>query len=314
MRIAVIVNPNAGGLIGGAGAETLEDRFADAGIDAVIAPDGGRPLEERIAAAAASGVDAVVVAGGDGTIASAAQALAGTETAFGILPLGTMNMLARDIGIPLDLAAAVAALAEGTVKAIDVGEVNGHVFLCNSVLGLASRLGVRRERARGRLGLAVAWRMALVAWRAARRYPAMTVELEIGGERRRLRTRSIAVVDNDYGEAPGRLLSRPRLDSGELVLYVTEKMTPWRFVALAFGVLVGRWRGRPGLTRITATEFTIHSRRKLLRVMNDGESVLLAPPLAYRIRPGALKVIVPREAMPAGAEAPARAGHGRDAA
>jgi len=314
MRIAVVVNSNAGSLIGGVTSEMLEERLAAAGIDAFLEPDGSRPLAERIDAAAASGVDAVVVAGGDGTIACAAQALAGTDIAFGILPLGTMNMLARDIGVPIDLAAAITALAGGVVRRIDVGEVNGHVFLCNSVLGLASRLGVRRERERGKLGIAALWRMAVVAWRSARRYPAMTVDLEIGGRRRRLSTRAIAVVDNDYGEAPGRLFARPRLDSGELVLYVTERMTPWRLVALGFGLLVGRWRDRPGLTRITATEFTIHSRRKLLRIMNDGESLLVAPPLRYRIRPGALKVIVPPEAAADAAGGAAEPGRGRDAA
>lgn len=311
MRIAVVINANAGSLIGGLTAQALEEQLAASRIDVVIEPDDGRALPDRIAAAMARGVDAVAVAGGDGTIACGAQMLAGTGTAFGILPLGTMNMLAKDIGIPIDLPAAIEALADGVERDIDVGEVNGHVFLCNSVLGFASRLGVRRERARGKVGLAVIWRMAVVAWRSARRYPSMKLELEIDGTRRRLRTRSVAVVDNDYGEAPGKLFNRPRLDSGELVLYVTERMTPWRLVSLAFGFLIGRWRNLPGLTRIVATDFVIHSRHKALRVMNDGEGLLLAPPLHYRIRPKALKVIVPREVL---AEAESAAAAGRDAA
>lgn len=303
MRIAVVINAHAGSLLGGLAVQALEEELAAARIDVEIEPDDGRTLPDRIAAAKARGVDAVVVAGGDGTIACGAQMLAGTDIAFGILPLGTMNMLARDIGIPTDLTAAIAALADGVERRIDVGEVNGHVFLCNSVLGFASRLGVRRERARGRLGPAEMWRMAVAAWRASRRYPAMILDLEVAGTRRRLRTRSITVVENDYGEGPGLLFNRPRLDGGELVLYVTERMTPWRLVALAFGMLVGRWRNRPGLTRIVATEFVIHSRRRALRVMNDGEGILLAPPLRYRIRPKALKVIVPREAAAGAADA-----------
>ncbi len=133
-----MANVAAGSLVdGGLTPDALRSRLDAAGLTVVPEPRPDAPLPERLAAAAElPGIDAVAVAGGDGTLACAAQALTGREVPLGILPLGTMNLLAKDLGLPLDLDAAIAVLATGPMRAIDAGEVNGHVFLINSVLGL----------------------------------------------------------------------------------------------------------------------------------------------------------------------------------
>jgi diacylglycerol kinase family enzyme len=297
MRVAVVINARSGGaLIRPDVAGEVARLLKRAGLEAVVEPDDGRSLPERVRAAVAHGADAVVVGGGDGTIACAAQALLGKPAALGILPLGTMNLLAKDLRLPLTLPEAVDALAEGVVREIDVGEVNGEVFLCNSVLGVPSRLAVQREKKRGSLAVTDYWRMGVSALRSLNRYPPLTVAFDVGQGWRRLRTRALAVVDNDYDEGFGQIFSRSRLDQGELVLYVTRGLGLWRVLRLGLGMAVGRWREAPGLERHAVRRLVIHARRRRLRVMNDGEVILLAPPLRYRIRPRALKVIVPRQA------------------
>jgi diacylglycerol kinase family enzyme len=143
--------------------------------------------------------------------------------------------------------------------------------------------------------------------RSLTRYPPLHVALDLpDGRPIRLRTRALAVVDNDYDEGLGQMFSRSRLDGGELVLYAMRGLNLWRIARFGFGMALGNWRSTPGLERHTARSLVIHSRRKLLRVMNDGEVVMIAPPLRYRIRPRALKVIVPLDAAEkAQPEAPA---------
>ena len=298
MRVAVVINSSAGSLLGREkAAEEVAEHLEAAGLDAAIEHEDGRGLVERIRAAARSGAEAVVVGGGDGTIACAAAMLAGTDTALGILPLGTMNLLAKDLRLPLNLTEAADALAHGTIRAIDVGDVNGHTFLINSVLGIPSRLAVTREKKRGIMTFGDYYRFAVAGMRSLTRYPPLHVALDFpGGRPRRLRTRALAVVDNDYDEGFGQIFSRSRLDGGELAVYAMRGLNVWRLARLGFGMAFGNWRSTPGLERYATRHLVIHSRRKQLRVMNDGEVVLIAPPLRYRIRPRALKVIVPPEA------------------
>ena len=126
---AVIVNASAGALIGNCGPEdAIRAAFADQGLTPLFIGKEAGDLQARVTFARDSGAAAIVVAGGDGTVACAARVLAGGAMPLGILPSGTMNLLARDLAIPIgDLAAAVGCLAERMPRAIDVGWVNGHV-------------------------------------------------------------------------------------------------------------------------------------------------------------------------------------------
>ena len=299
-RVAVVINARAGGLLGRENAaEEVAAHLAAAGLDPVIIPEHpGADLLTRLDRAVAEGADAVIIGGGDGSIAAAAQRLAGTGTALGILPCGTMNLLAKDLRIPLELEAAAETLARGTVRAIDVAEVNGHVFLCNSVIGLPAALGRHREKHRG-AGGPLAWlRIGVAALRGFWRYRPLRLTVEMpGAPTRTLRLRALAVANNAYAEAPGMLFTRERLDRGELVLYLAHRFGAWWAVRMLLGMALGDWRGNADLDERRMTRVTIGSGRGALRVMNDGEGVLLMPPLRYAIRPQALKVIVPREAV-----------------
>ncbi len=172
-RIAVVSNAASGGFLDSPGApDTLPALLRDAGFAAeFIAPEAGT-LPERIKLACESGAEMVVIAGGDGSIACAAQSVARTGMVLGILPFGTMNVLAKDLGIPVgDVAAAVAVLRNGQVREIDAAEVNGQLYLCASMLGLPARLARYREAGRGKGSVARLWlRFARAALRAFARY------------------------------------------------------------------------------------------------------------------------------------------------
>jgi diacylglycerol kinase family enzyme len=302
MRVAVVLNTSAGSLLGRHQAEEEVARHMQAaGLDAILVPDHPEGLIARLDDAIAHGADAVVVGGGDGTIAAAAAKLMNTGTALGILPLGTMNMLAKDLGIPLTLDAAAEALAHGAIRAIDVAEVNGHVYLCSSVIGSPSWMGRHRERHRGKANLRTRLAFAVASLRAAWRHRPMRLLVQTDTARRpvRLWTRALSVANNRYAEGFGMVMARPRLDAGDLTLYVARRYGLWWWVRLVFGMFLGTWRGARLVHERSARQVTIRSPRAALRVMSDGEAQILTPPLVYRIHPKALRVIVPPPAAAA---------------
>jgi diacylglycerol kinase family enzyme len=301
VKVALVVNTSSGSLLGkpDAAAE-IEAKLRAAGLEIGAVLDGdASDIVARMAHARDLPVDAVVTAGGDGTIGAAAEVLVGSGKALGPLPLGTMNLLAKDLGIPLDLDLAIAALGDSEMVAIDVGEVNGHKFLCNSMLGVPARLAERRERNRENMGLVGWWRQAAASLKAMYRYPAMRIGLDVGDGPTTIRSKAIVIADNAYDEGFGQVLTRSRLDRGELTLYATRRLSVWPLLRLSVRMALGRWTHDVDLETHHVRELTVTSRRKLLRVMNDGETRLLAPPLRYRILPKALMVLRPRRAVPA---------------
>src|SRR5688572_12855412 len=139
MNLIVLLNAKAGSVTSTAlreEAERVRQAFLGHGVDVHVRPVAGFQLAKEAKHAATAGVDAVVAAGGDGTISSIAGVLAGGKVPLGVLPLGTLNHFAKDLGIPLDLSAAAKVILEGHVREVDVAEVNGHVFINNSSIGI----------------------------------------------------------------------------------------------------------------------------------------------------------------------------------
>lgn len=294
MRIALVINSASGpGLNQPTGAE-IRQKITAAGLDAIPEPDPGLPLPARIAAAAAlPGIGALAVAGGDGTISCAANRIAGQDLPLAVLPLGTMNLLAKDLGIPPGLDAAITNVAAGQARRIDLGDVNGHLFLTASFLGMPARIARHREAQRRRVTFTGCLRFAAGFLRHLGRYPKLRVKGHVAGAERDWRCRLIAVVNNDFAEQPGQFLVRDSVDGGTLTLYLLEKMSLWMMLRLAAGFAIGDWRHLPGVERHQVTSLEITSSRRALLVMNDGEVQLLDVPLKYGIRPKSLGVIVP---------------------
>jgi len=243
--------------------------------------------------ALARGVDAVVAGGGDGTINAVASVLAGSGVALGVLPLGTLNHFAKDLNIPLDLDQAIATIARGTTAQVDVGDVNGRIFVNNSSLGLYPHIVRARDQQQRRLGRGkwTAFGWALVA--ALRRFPFLGVRLTINGVEHARRTPFVFIGNNDYQMQGFHIGARERLDGGALSLYVAQRPTRLGLLRLAWHALRGHLAQARDFDVMSGAEFTIETRHHRLHVATDGEVNIMQPPLRYRSRPAALTVLVP---------------------
>lgn len=293
-RYHVVLNARAGtALAQGTTRQELEDLFEQAGLAATIDDDTHRPMAERLDRLRQSEADIVVAAGGDGTVTAVAGALMGTPKHLAILPLGTINALARDLGVPLGFSEWIGALALMQPRQIDVGEVNGQIFLHKVVVGVVPALAAAREQVRGGGPVRKAAFLGFV-WRRLWRSRRMAIEItEPDGVARIRRVFAAAVANNQYDEAPGRLLARSRFDEGRLYIYLLKHLSPLDLGRLAFEMLLGRWRDDEAVEIATATELVLRTRRKKLKVMLDGEVQTLSTPLNFRIRSLSLTLLAP---------------------
>ena len=295
----VIVNGGAGNGHDDEAAARLRALLDGAGLDAeLVLAAGGEEMIATARRAVKEGVRLVAAGGGDGTMNAVASVIAGTDVHFGVLPLGTLNHFAKDLGIPLALEEAVRNLAQGKPKRVDVGEVNGRIFLNNSSLGLYPDIVRDRELQQHRLGRGK-WPAALWATLSAlRRYPFLAMHLQVNGTRLARRTPFVFIGNNRYTMEGLAIGERERIDDGLLSLYVAERPTRLGLLRFAFDALRGKLGDRADFDVLHAPELEIETRRRRLRVAFDGEVRQMTPPLRYRVRPGALTVIVPEGRIP----------------
>lgn len=247
--------------------------------------------------AANSHFDAIAAAGGDGTISAVAAALVGTTKPLGILPLGTLNHLARDLGIPSDLPEAARTVADGKIRKIDVGEVNGRIFLNNSSIGLYPEVVRRRNQDITRLGRGKWPAMLDASIRVFLRFPLITIRLETPDG---CLTRSIPFLFIGNNKYEMKLLSigdRQSLEHGELCAYLLKHAGRLAFLKILLMGILGM-RDDRDFTLLLSREVEVLTRRRRIRVAADGELMTLDTPLHYRIRPGALCVFAPEKVMP----------------
>jgi diacylglycerol kinase family enzyme len=287
----ILLNSRAGSAA--VDARRIEDALNRVGWQAEV-----RKLESHAFPAAASeavreGAPAVVAAGGDGTVSVVAAALVGTPVPMGILPLGTLNHFAKDLGIPLDLTAAVRVLSAGNVRRVDVGEVNGRPFVNNCSIGLYPHIVTYRDRQRERLGRNKWFAMGLAVLSVVGRYPRVHVVIDGPGLTMASRTPLVFVGNNRYDINLLNLGSRPALNRGELSVYLVDAPGRLSLIALAVRLLLGKLRAERDFASFVVPRVGIETRRRLLRVAVDGEVHRLGPPLEFRTRPGALAVLAP---------------------
>lgn len=264
-----------------------------AGITADISlANTGAEILELARAAAQSDSGVIVAGGGDGTINAVASAIIGTDKILGVLPFGTLNHFAKDLKIPPDLEGAARVLISGHADSVDVGEVNGRIFLNNSSLGLYPRIVQEREK-KQRLGSGKWPAFVWAAIAVFRRYPFLHVRLIAEGKTLDIRTPFVFVGNNKYVMEGLDIGRRERLDKGQLSVNVTNRTGRWGLVRLAWRALLGHLREEKDFLALLTDELEIKTKHKRLRVAFDGEVDSLGPPLHYRVRPGALRVIVP---------------------
>ena len=291
--IAVVLNASSGSAGGEAAAKQLTEIFTAAGREArITVAKGGGEIRAAMERAIESGCDTLVAGGGDGTINTAAQLLVGGEIRLGVLPLGTLNHFAKDLGIPLDLEEATKVVLDGIVCQVDVGEVNGRVFLNNSSLGVYPAIVRLRERYRTKVGgkwIAALWAGLTVL----RRNPFMAVRIVVEEKAIVRRTPLVLVANNEYRASGIQAGTRESLARGRLALYVLNAERRPGLLRLAWEVLLKGAEQAKEIDLVTVEEATIETRRHRLQVATDGEVFSMESPLRYRIRPGELRVHVP---------------------
>ena len=277
--ISVILNARSGGA--GDMAQRLAGLYRAASVEPAIHVANGAELGALARRAIATGAKLVVAAGGDGTVSTVAGVLAGTASTLGVIPLGTLNHFARDLAIPLDIAAAVVNTLRGRPRLIDAGEVNGRIFLNNSSIGLYPAMVHRRAKLERRLGRGKWQAMLWAAHTVLGSHPFMDLTLELDGVSHRRRTPFFNI---------GR---RERLDAGVLSVYLTHRAGRRQLLGLGLRALTGRLKQARDFEGATATRLRIESRHTRLLVAIDGEVAAFDLPLEYRIKARALRVIGP---------------------
>ena len=300
MQALIIINARAGTVVGAdveAVAANVTQRFRDAGHEVTCRIVEPSRLGDVLARVRGEEPEVLIVGGGDGSIRCAAAAMLGTATALGVLPLGTVNRLARDLAIPLDIDQAADALAQGRITTIDVAEVNGRIFLCNAILGPTTRFSEQRQKLRGKPALERLSGYLEVARDILRRHRRRRVSIDDGTGALHLKVLSLVVTNNVYADEARLTLRRPELDGGTLAAYVARHSSGWGIAAAGLKAALGRLSGDPNVLQMQAPRLTVDVvSRSSMTVSIDGEVEQLKLPLEFAIRPKALRVLVPANA------------------
>ena len=293
MRTLTLVNKGGGGAIDGI-AERIGEALAAAGIDSDVEPAEGKDCAAIAADRVKQGAELIIAAGGDGTMGAIAGALAGSKATMGILPLGTLNHFARDLGIPFELNEAAKLIAAGTTSKVDIAEVNGRPFVNNASIGLYPLMLVDRDAQRERLGRSKRLAMLVASLRTMTRFHAGRLALSSDGGDARVDTPMLFVGNNDYRLAMPGAGRRESLDAGELSVMVMRSKSLPGFLAATARALLGISRTDDMVRLDGVRDLIVDSRRSHLGLAVDGETLTLVPPLRFRIRPKALAVVVPK--------------------
>jgi diacylglycerol kinase family enzyme len=238
-------------------------------------------------------IDAIVVGGGDGSVRTVAGVLAETGVPLGVLPLGTLNHFAKDLGIPLHVEEAAATIAGGYVRVVDLAEVNDEPFINNSSIGIYPYMVIDRDRRRAQHRIAKWMAMVPAFLRMLRHFPRRKLRIEAKSFARPYRTPCLFVGNNEYGMELFTFGKRQSLDAGTLWFYVVKPRNPAEFLAMVWRLCFGHLDQSRDLDKFALADATISAKTSRLPVALDGEVKIMHTPLHYRSRPRALCVIVP---------------------
>ncbi len=237
-------------------------------------------------------VDAVIAAGGDGTIVSAISEVIATKSPLGIIPLGTFNDLARSFQIPLDIPKACALFQAGSTREIDVGRVNGAYFVNEASIGLSTRIA-RRQTTEVKRRFGIAGIIGTTLQTLVRRRP-FNAEIAFDHHTERVRTVQITVANSFHF---GGLIEVPggAIDDGMLDLFSVEIKNWFGIIPIARKALTHDRSSVDGLRRRRSQRFVVRTRHPH-HVSADGEPAGFTPAVFESI-PRAIRLFVPSDAQ-----------------
>lgn len=288
----VLLNARAGTLID-AGAERVRDtllaslkgRCSRADI-LLLKP---RDLIPQIRKAATGGFSTIVVGGGDGSVSAAVHALAGTGKTLGVLPLGTLNLLSRDLAMPQNIEEASEAIGAAHPRRIDLARINGRYFHSLSGLGFFSQMARAREEVRGYpFGRLIG--VGIAAFRAFQRTYPFTLDIRTDHHREHVQALAVLVTNNRFSPS----WRRTRLDEGVLEIHIAEHSDALSKLRASANLLTGAWRNdddTDGIRTLQARHVAIGRARTRAWAATDGELARERIPLRYESVRGALDVL-----------------------
>ena len=296
MNVIAILNEKAGTAANDDAVteRSLRDAFSAAGFSAdirLLPPD---QIENALRQAVDHRPDALFVGGGDGTVSATARLLVDTGIPLAVLPLGTLNHFAKDLGLPTDWRETIATLAGGEVRAVDVAEVNDHVFVNNCSIGAYADAVRHREELREQHQHGKWFAMLLASFRVFRRFHRLHFRVQSDEGEFSLRSPFLLVGNNCYdGDILAQSL-RARLDEGRIWVYTTRAHRHFTFLRMVWQAFRSReLTSADALDCHATTQATIHLRQTSTDLAVDGEILSMKTPLRFRIRPGALRVLAP---------------------
>jgi diacylglycerol kinase family enzyme len=291
----VIMNRDSGSDNKAALAREIEAAFTAHGWQVKFALVGRRDLHRQAQQTVSQASGAIVVAGGDGTINAVASSCVEADQPLGLVPAGTFNYVARNLGVPTGVSQAVSIIVNGRVRHIDIGTINGRIFLNNAGFGLYAKMLARREQDKRRFGRSrvVAFVSGIRGLLSSR--PLYAVELVADGHPERRLTTTLFFGCNALQLEHFNVAAAECLRQHKLAVLSLKLRSRWEVAVAACAALTGRLDAVETTDAFCANHVRVQTQRRALQVVVDGEIILLRPPLEVTLRPGALQVFAPAE-------------------
>jgi diacylglycerol kinase family enzyme len=292
----IVFNASAGTVLK-TGQETIAQKIEASGIQALsVNFFEGKDLQPGLRKLKKTG-EPILLGGGDGTLMRCAPEFLDAPGQLGIIPMGTMNLLANDLGLPLTIEDALKAYAEGArQRTIDVGSVNGVPFLCCAALGVIPEASNFREENRGEAEFLLVPRLAMFVFqrmeRAKRRF-----RVKLDGMTRHIRA-SVLIISNNLLKEDNELLDpafkKDSLNDGKLGVYSLVPQNAWDNLRMLFRLQFGNWKKDPVLVERVAAQVEVRTHKKLEAISLDGETQDMKTPLQFKLLRRALTLLVPK--------------------
>lgn len=237
----------------------------------------------------------ILVGGGDGTIMTAANIFKAKKRPFGVLPLGTMNCLIKDMNLSCNLVDVVKGYKNHEERFIDVGYLNGEMFLCNAMIGITSELAKEREKRRHDANPAKWLEFAKKSFDTLSGEKDYNFTLKYEGQTERQDIKALIISNNPYdmGVTPGNIFKKKSLGDGKLGVYLVNPQGTIESIQLLFSLALGSWPGDQSIEYVETQKIEILTKAKEIPVMLDGELRNFTTPLKFSCEPASLHLIVP---------------------